>query len=159
MSPASSQADLARPHPAAPPAPSPYGLYEKGEWIAEDDDVLHGDAGGTAGKRVGASRLIYESSAFRERSFWSSRGLLNMGAVVLLLLTVVGVFCGALKPWGLLTDLLLMFSYSQATPSPQRSPATPPPSTPPPTSRALPIRPPPRAIPSSPMHPISPIAV
>lgn len=119
MSPASSHADLVRPQSSAPSAPSPYGLYEKGDWIAEDDDALHGEAGGTAGKRVGASRLIYESSAFRGRSFWSSRGLLNMGAVVLLLVTVVGVFCGAFmscsRRLALKTKLLVLIGYPVAS--------------------------------------------
>jgi hypothetical protein len=67
--------------------------YSALAYTDEVDDALH-DAGPPA-KRFGADRRIMEPADFKGRSTWaSSRGILNMGAVVILGLGLIMLFGG-----------------------------------------------------------------
>lgn len=77
-----------------PPSPSPApGAYAIGQadWAAEDDDALH-DPGKGFSVGVGPSRYVKEHQGWRQRAWWSWRGVGNMAPVVLLLGGLIGVF-------------------------------------------------------------------
>lgn len=67
--------------------------YSALAYTDEVDDALH-DAGPPS-KRFGADRRIYEPDELKGHAVWgSSRGILNVGAVVILMLGLIMVFAG-----------------------------------------------------------------
>lgn len=64
----------------------------KEKWDPEEDDFLHEYPG--KNPRVGAARMIQETSAFRGPVHWGMRGVGNMFALALLVCGIVGVFLG-----------------------------------------------------------------
>jgi hypothetical protein len=108
----------------------PYGLvptvpvlysFEKKDWKAEDDDLLH--APGRLAPRVGRSRMITELSG--SGFVWSWRGALNVGGVIILLGGIIALFSGEYKSLGLIRAGLMrlragypIISYVYSTAAP-----------------------------------------